>query len=66
MHFCGPWRVIACGAKYISALVGNPTQPGVSMDVLVDDDLDLPQQLPPVQTSDWVMKEGKPRYGKAR
>jgi hypothetical protein len=36
------------------------------MDVLVDDDLDLPQQLPPVQTSDWVMKEGKPRYGKAR
>lgn len=39
---------------------------GVSMDVLVDDDLDLPEQLPPLQTSDWVMKEGKTRYGKAR
>lgn len=34
---------------------------GVSMDVLVDDELDLPQQLPPLQTSDWVMKEGKAR-----
>lgn len=34
---------------------------GVSMDVLVDDELDLPQQLPPLQTSDWVMKEGKTR-----
>lgn len=39
---------------------------GVSMDVLVDDELDLPQQLPPLQTSDLVMKEGKTRYGKAR
>lgn len=34
---------------------------GVSMDVLVDDELDLPQLSPPLQTSDWVMKEGKAR-----
>ena len=39
---------------------------GVTMDVLVDDDLDLPEQLPHVQTSEWVMKEGKTRHGKAR
>lgn len=39
---------------------------GVPMDVLVDDDLDLPEQLPPLQTSDWVMREGKTRYGKVR
>lgn len=39
---------------------------GVPMDVLVDDDIDLPKQLPPVQTSDWVMREGKTRHGKAR
>jgi hypothetical protein len=36
------------------------------MDVLVNVELDLPQQLPPLQTSDWVMKEGKTRYGKVR
>ena len=34
---------------------------GVSMDVLVDDELELPEQLPPLQTSDWVMKERKTR-----
>ena len=39
---------------------------GVTMDVLVDDDLELPEQLPPVQTSDLVMREGKTRHGKAR
>jgi transcriptional regulator with XRE-family HTH domain len=39
---------------------------GVSMDVLVDDELDLPEQLPAVQTSDWVMKQGKARYERNR
>lgn len=39
---------------------------GVSMDVLVDDEFDLPEQLPPVHTSDLVMREGKTRHGKAR
>lgn len=39
---------------------------GVSMDVLVDDELDLPEQLPVVQTSDWVMKQGKARYERNR
>ncbi len=39
---------------------------GISMDVLVDDELDLPEQLPAVQTSDWVMKQGKARYERNR
>lgn len=39
---------------------------GVSMDVLVDDELDLPEQLPAVQTNDWVMKQGKARYERNR
>lgn len=39
---------------------------GVSMDVLVDDELELPEQLPAVQTSDWVMKQGKARYERNR
>jgi len=39
---------------------------GVSMDVLVDDKLDLPEQLPAVETSDWVMKQGKARYERNR
>jgi transcriptional regulator with XRE-family HTH domain len=38
----------------------------VSMDVLVDDELDLPEQLPAVQTSDWVMKQGKARFVRNR
>lgn len=37
---------------------------GVSMDLLVDDCLDLPEQLPPAQTSYWVMSEGKTHHGK--
>lgn len=39
---------------------------GVSMDVLVDDELDLPEQLPPEQTSDWVMRHGKARHERSR
>jgi transcriptional regulator with XRE-family HTH domain len=39
---------------------------GVPMDVLVDDDLDVPEHLPTAQTSGWVMKQGKMRYEKAR
>jgi transcriptional regulator with XRE-family HTH domain len=39
---------------------------GVPMDVLVDDDLDLPEHLPPPQTSAWIMKNGKTRYERDR
>lgn len=39
---------------------------GVPMDVLVDDDLDLPEHLPPPQTSTWIMKRGRLRYERGR
>jgi hypothetical protein len=39
---------------------------GVPMDVLVDDDLDLPEHLHHVQMNDWVMPQSKMRYGRNR
>lgn len=32
---------------------------GVSMDVLVDDDLDLPEHLPVAPDKEWIMERGR-------
>jgi transcriptional regulator with XRE-family HTH domain len=34
---------------------------GVIVDVLIDDEMDLPAHLPPPIEASWVMKRGRPR-----